>query len=369
MRTRCLILFPGALGDFICLLPSVERLRQESRVELLARTEFAHLLASVVAVRSLDCSAVNRLFIPGAGEEESMRRFFAPYELIYSWFGSQHRTFASELGRASERKARLFPFRSPDARMHQIDHYLKCIGRASGAVPAVVVKPEANHWCDAYWQRHALNGKPVLVLAPGSGGREKNWPIASYQAIADWWRESFHGAIIVVLGPVEDERGGFAAVCRGTLVARGLNLGQLSALLSRAHLYIGNDSGPTHLAAALGVRTVALFGPSDPRQWAPRGAKVTLVRSGLACSPCAVETMKSCAHRDCLGTLEPTVVIRRLQSLPELVTGPGAEITLSGTNSCFAPACLCEGEGKYEPCSGNRRTSIRCELDKVGGRD
>jgi hypothetical protein len=318
MRTRCLILFPGALGDFICLLPAVEALSRHSEVTLLARTAFADLLSSAVAVGSLDCGAVHRLFVPGGGVEESVRSFFASYDFIYSWFGSQQPTFANELARASEHKARLFPFRPPDGSIHQTDYYLVCVNAASRARPVVAAKVEANRWCDCYWQRHGLNEKLVLVLAPGSGAREKNWPVASFQAIADWWREKFRGAVVVVLGPVEDEQGGFASLCRGSVVARGLKLAQLSALLSRSFLYVGNDSGPTHLAAALGVRTAALFGPSDPRQWSPRGPKVTILRSQFACSPCEVQTMKSCAHRDCLRALDPAMVIRHLETFCDL---------------------------------------------------
>jgi ADP-heptose:LPS heptosyltransferase len=331
-RSRSLILFPGALGDFICLVPTIERIRQQSTVELLARTEFADLLSSSVPVRRLDCEEVNRLFVAGAGDDAWVRRFFNSYDFIYSWFGSRQRIFAEELRRASQDKVRIFAFRPLPGRMHQTDYYLACIEQTTGAVPSVSVKPQAQQWCDNYWQQHAFNRRPVLVLAPGSGGREKNWPDASYQAVAEWWRKEFQGVVIVVLGPVEDERGGVDSVCRGSVVARALTLGQLSALLSRCLVYVGNDSGPTHLAAALGVRTVALFGPSDPRQWAPRGQKVAIVRSGVACSPCSSEVLKSCTHRDCLRMLEPAVVIRTLKTLPELTSGLRAPISFAGEN-------------------------------------
>jgi ADP-heptose:LPS heptosyltransferase len=328
MRPRSLILFPGALGDFICLLPALERISQGSRVEILARKEFEDLVPSSVAVGSLECDEIRRLFVPGGGASQRLRRFFESRDVVYSWFGSSQSVFCTELGRASQGKAILFPFRPFHAGPHQTDYYLSCLQQATGAVPAVSVQPEAKRWCDGYWRKQALGQQPVLALAPGSGAREKNWPVASYRLIADWWREKFHGAVIVALGPVEDERGGFESVCPGALVARGLTLGQLSALLSRCLLYLGNDSGTTHLAAALGVRTVALFGPSDPRQWAPRGDKVTVLRAGVDCSPCAIAAMKSCSHRDCLATLEPAFVIERLESLSELanLTRWGVEI-------------------------------------------
>jgi heptosyltransferase-2 len=76
----------------------------------------------------------------------------------------------------------------------------------------------------------------------------------------------------------------------------------------------------SHLAAALGVRTVALFGPTNARQWAPRGEKVTVVRRDIACSPCLEPTMKSCHHRACLRELHSSEIIDVLAALPEMVT-------------------------------------------------
>ncbi|MGH7827880.1 MAG: glycosyltransferase family 9 protein [Candidatus Binatia bacterium] len=329
-RPGSLVLFPGALGDFICLLPTLELIGQASRVDLLARIEFADLVSSSVAVRSLECDAISRLFVPGAGDGQRLRSFFDSYASIYSWFGSDQLVFADELRRASQGKALLFSFRPFHDGTHQIDYYLSCLEITPGGVPFIPVKRDANAWCDDYWRRHALEKKPVLALAPGSGAREKNWPVASYRAVADWWREKVGGIVLVVFGPVEEDRGALDSICDGALVARGLTLAQLSALLSRCVLYVGNDSGTTHLAAALGVRTVALFGPSDRRRWAPRGGKVTVMTKRLDCSPCAITTMKSCPHRDCLVTLEPAGVIKRLESLPELATLTrwGVEITV-----------------------------------------
>jgi ADP-heptose:LPS heptosyltransferase len=65
-------------------------------------------------------------------------------------------------------------------------------------------------------------------------------------------------------------------------VARGLSAGALASLLRRCSAYLGNDSGVTHLAALVGVPTVALFGPSDPALWSPLGSRVTVLRSPTA---------------------------------------------------------------------------------------
>jgi len=102
--------------------------------------------------------------------------------------------------------------------------------------------------------------------------------------------------------------------------ARNLNLAQVAALLCRADLYLGNDSGITHLAAAVGAPTVALFGPSDPRRWAPRGPTVRLLSLDVACSPCDLDVMKSCPHRKCLTEFLPEKVIGALEHRAEITT-------------------------------------------------
>jgi len=91
-------------------------------------------------------------------------------------------------------------------------------------------------------------------------------------------------------------------------------------VISRSAVYLGNDSGITHLAAAVGVPTVALFGPSDPRQWAPRGRRVTVISRQVDCSPCSNSTMKSCPHRACLSELSAEEVIGVMGKLPELTS-------------------------------------------------
>ena len=312
---RALILFPGALGDFVCFLPAVKRIARTARVDLFAKSEFADLVPTSVAVYSLDSGVISQLFAPDGGASPEVQRFFAPYDTVYSWFGAAEPVFAREFERATKERGHLFPFRPTDGSVHQSDYYLSCLGETVFCFPIVAIDAAARAWCDQYWTRHELQEKRVLALAPGSGAREKNWPVASYGVTADWWRRDFGGAVIVLLGPVEEERGGFEALRNIGLVSGALKLGRLAALLSRCAAYVGNDTGTTHLAAAVGVPTVAVFGPTDPNHWAPRGRRVAVVRRRLACSPCTIETMKSCDHRNCLAGLDAANVMIALRSV------------------------------------------------------
>ncbi|MGE5303260.1 MAG: glycosyltransferase family 9 protein [Alphaproteobacteria bacterium] len=314
---RTLVLFPGALGDFICFLPALRVLAQAAFVDLLARSEFADLVPETVQVRSLDRYEVNRLFVAGAGNEDKVAGFFAGYDSTYAWMGSGQNLFVRQLQNLCQGRAHIFSFDSAATERHQSEYYLSCLGVAASEslIPTIPLKPQAKAWSADFWARHSFEGRPVLILAPGSGAREKNWPVASFAAVAEWWREQEEGEPLVVLGPVEEERGGFEPLVRQYTAARNLTLAELAAIMVRGDLYLGNDSGVTHLAAALGIPTVALFGPSDVKKWRPQGKQVQVINRVLQCSPCVIAVMKNCGHRSCLYALEAAEVIQRLRAM------------------------------------------------------
>ena len=205
--------------------------------------------------------------------------------------------------------------------MHQADYYLSCLKIDSVlSMPHIPLMPDADQWAEIYWAKNSLDSKPMLAIAPGSGAREKNWPVISFERIARWWRERTGGSVIVILGPAEEERGGYESLCSHGLAIRGITLGRLAAVIARCSLYVGNDSGMSHIAAALGVPTATVFGPSSVNQWSPRGNTVLVLRHQVPCSPCPVSAIKNCHHRDCLAALTPEEVIRKLECWSPLVT-------------------------------------------------
>ncbi len=331
MTRRTLVLFPGALGDFICFLPALEFLAAQFSVDLLARSDFTDLTPAGVRTQPLECYGIHRLFVPGAIQDKQLIRLFDCYSSIYSWTGSGHADFVRFLQFCRPR-AYVYPARPDNTENHQIDYYLSCLGAPRNlATPRIVPRTELIVWSHAYWEQNALANKPVLALAPGSGAREKNWPVSYFRDVAQWWRHRTGGLVVVILGPVEEERGSWGCLSDGNVVARNLTLGEIAALLIRCCLYLGNDSGMAHLAAALGVATVTVFGPSSIRQWAPRGRHVTVVSRKVECSPCSLSVMKNCTHRQCLTTLRAEEMIDILERLPEVsaLTRGGVEFRLT----------------------------------------
>jgi ADP-heptose:LPS heptosyltransferase len=128
--------------------------------------------------------------------------------------------------------------------------------------------------------------------------------------------------MLIVLGPSEgvEIRKTFEAMERekddtAPILAKGLSLLQLASVMEGCGFFIGNDSGISHIAAALGIPTLVIFGPTDPKVWSPRGKKVFVVRKEIPCSPCPQERFFQCQHLDCLKEIELGDVLKGLEKI------------------------------------------------------
>ncbi|HZM49123.1 MAG TPA: glycosyltransferase family 9 protein [Vicinamibacteria bacterium] len=148
------------------------------------------------------------------------------------------------------------------------------LGRSPGDPPLFVASDaedaEARPW-------HERLGPHFVAMHPGSGAPRKNWPAPRFAALAE--RLSGGEPFLLLEGPADAEAAGPAAGLESAVRARDLPPRVLGALLARAGLYVGNDSGVSHLAAAWGAPVLALFGPTDPAQWAPVGPRVRVLRA------------------------------------------------------------------------------------------
>ncbi len=132
-------------------------------------------------------------------------------------------------------------------------------------------------------------GGPLVMFQPGARYWFKAWPAERFATLADRLSDSF--GCRVVIGGNEPERLLAEEVRRlarstPTVLAGRTPLLTYAAILKRCRLFVGNDNGPMHMAAALGVPVVALFGPSNPGEWGPRGPQVRVLYKGLDCRRC-----------------------------------------------------------------------------------
>lgn len=155
--------------------------------------------------------------------------------------------------------------------------------------------------------------RPWLAVAPGSSHLCKNWPLSHFYEVSRGlaWEQKM--GVVWLAGPAEIARVPYLralAAAQGHLLLAGCPLRQVAAALARSRLYLGNDSGLTHLAAAVGgPGVIAIFGPTDPRAWAPPGKQVKILTGPCPQTPCARGREIACPDPRCLTNLAPAEVM------------------------------------------------------------
>jgi heptosyltransferase III len=240
---RRLLIRPGAIGDFIVSLPALEHAATEVFTEVRTAEANLPLVRFADAKRSIISSGLDRLGLLSAPDVIACLRQF---DSIVSWYGTNRpdfRQFVADAGLAFE----FLPALPPEGTgVHAVDYYCAQVGAPLGAVPHIDVGEVERH--------------DQVLFHPFASRQEKRWPYSFpvTQASACALRgpeEAFPGAIYIP------------------------DLFDLARFLAGARAYVGNDSGITHLAAAVGVPTIALFGPTDPAVWAPRGKHVRIIQA------------------------------------------------------------------------------------------
>ncbi len=181
-----------------------------------------------------------------------------------------------------------------DRGVHTAEHRLTqlwWIGMPRGPVPParVYAQPDSLAAVAAALARHGVEpGLPYAVIQPGAAFATRRWPLANFAPLAEWLAAECNLVPVVLLGPGEKAlREEAERLFRPPAVmVTGLDLRQLIALLSRARLFVGHDTGPTHVAAAAGCPVVEIFGSSSPIYWRPWATASRIVLNEFPCRPC-----------------------------------------------------------------------------------
>jgi ADP-heptose:LPS heptosyltransferase len=327
VRGRILCIHQGAVGDLILALPAIKALRdclQPRWLEIMGHPwtvplVCGHPYADAVA----DCNRAEMapLFLEGASLSAELKGYLGTFDAAFCF--SRSTTLAHNLKKAGIKQTVLLP-PFPTKRQHLIDHHLsslRTLGIAAvSATPKVYLREDEKEWAEEFFRRRCLNRHEIIALHPGAGSRKKAWPAGRFAALGRaLTREGESRRLLIIQGPADEWAvEGVVAGLEGVpyLVARDMPIIKLAALLSRARLFIGNDSGCSHLAAALGVPTLALFGPTDPLCWAPRGEHASWLQGKSECAPCTPETLRTCQRQRCLEAIEKETVLACIAEKP-----------------------------------------------------
>ena len=293
---RILLIRTGALGDFVVTLPVLRAFRDaapSARLRLLGNPDTLALARDCAdKIDSINRADWAPFFAPGgtlpAGEVDRLR----DTDLALSYLPDSDGVFSDNLRRAGVQHVISYnPHPPEDGRIHIVDHLLGPVSALSipvvHPVPRVCLAPEDHHAAEGALRKHVPSGDAAVVIHPGSGGVRKCWPPERFARVADGVAAQTGLPVLLLSGPADGHLAArVVAYARSNpVVVPCLPLRCLAALLARAAVYLGNDSGPSHLAAAVGARSVVLFGPTDARIWAPRGNAVRILRGDPSVAP------------------------------------------------------------------------------------
>jgi heptosyltransferase-2 len=280
---KILVIRGGAIGDFILTLPAIAALREtfpQTHLELLGYPKVAELARAgglIDGFRSIEAGPLARFFARNAKLDEEWSAYFDSFNVIFSYLYDPDEIFQTNIGRAS--KAQFIqgqhrPNETDD--LHATAVFLKPLERFAiynaNPVPKLSFpKALAGNW---------------LAVHPGSGSEKKNWPHEKWNTLLSAVLANTEANILLISGEAEEERVAQTArtfpserIC----LAHNLPLVELASFLSGCKAFVGHDSGITHIAAALRIPAVVLWGPSSENIWRPLGPDIDILkgRAGL----------------------------------------------------------------------------------------
>jgi heptosyltransferase III len=287
VKPRILVIRGGAIGDFILTLPAIRLLREnfpDAQLEILGYEHIIELARGrfyADATRSIEYGAMAGFFVPNSDLAPDLVEYFAGFQQVVSYLFDPDLFFENNLRRAGVKN-----FLPAYARIDDSQHASQQLARPLERMALFLEDAAAQLYPSPEDQRLAEeflgdSGGQTIAIHPGSGSPRKNWPAENWAALVQWLSQTIPDARLVLVGGEADaaQLAAVTAVPRGVRIvqAHNLPLPQLAAILQRCRLFLGHDSGISHIAAAVGAPCVLLFGPTDPAVWAPANPNVRVV--------------------------------------------------------------------------------------------
>lgn len=286
---RAVVFHQGALGDFLLAVSVLDELCLADpglMLDFWSKPEHAALLGGKSWLGK--CAALDGPLIPSLFQDNLWRStplpdFLEEADRVFILGQSGTRILAERLSiRLRARVDWIKSFPTDETGIHVTDfvrRQMAALGLQLSSSSGPLIQPhDALEKPGSSLKEFGITEKPILVH-PGSGGKRKVWPPHNWHSLLHWIRNEFAVPVLLSIGPADHYLEEFSRSIAetGIPIVSGLSLTNLAALLSRCRLYIGSDSGVTHLAAAVGVPVIAIFGPTDPEIWGPRGQSVHVI--------------------------------------------------------------------------------------------
>jgi len=283
---RALVIRGGAIGDFVLTLPAIKLLRDQFPRVHLEILGYTHIIALAEkrfyadGIRSLEQGLLAAFFARDAALPAELTDYFGSFDLIVSYLHDPDGIFQNNLRRCGIKVFIAGPpkLNGQEHAALQLARPLEQIGLHLKNSAARIFLTERDREVAREFLGNAT--KPAFALHPGSGSETKNWPIEKWKQLGEHLFSTNH-TVLVVAGEAEEGRLRLLeAAWKGkpVRIAKSLALPCLAALFEST-IFVGHDSGISHIAAAAGARCILLFGPTDPVVWAPANKNVTVMRA------------------------------------------------------------------------------------------
>ncbi len=298
LKRNVLIFHSGALGDFVLSWPlamAAGRLFAQSRVFYVTSKQKGLLAEKALRLESIDAeNGWHTLFADSPKLSDVPARLLAGAHTVVSFVAEPGSTWEANVRTASAGADVLCLAAHPPADFagHHTDYLLQQLS------PSMVWHQGVSQMLASLAARglgHTPPGDGPVIIHPGSGSPDKCWPTERFIELAGNIATSGRG-VKFVLGEVEQDRWPAADIARlqsAAPVEVLMSLVDLYDRLRQASAFVGNDSGPGHLAGIMGVPTVSIFGPTDPARWKPIGPRVTIVQGNAVGSISVEDVLES----------------------------------------------------------------------------
>lgn len=311
MLRTIVIIHPGGLGDLLLAVPAIRSLRARfPRHQILLygqdqASEFLHECRLVDRWMSVQAPTCTALFGGSVPDDSLLNDWLSRCDRAVAWTRDEAGVLAAALKNCGAAAVLVqSPFCAALKSTHQSDRFLEILQE-----PAVDRSTMRSFPLPAHLREEAAAclrkfdlppDRPLVLIHPGSGSRHK-WVKPEVLASVVQQLQKQGILPLILEGPADQEPVTqlLSHMPIKPFVLQGLPLCVLAGVLSRVELFVGHDSGVTHLSALLGIPTVALFGPTSPERWAPRGAQVVIVQ-GEPCRCLSWDAVSRCAVKPCL---------------------------------------------------------------------
>ena len=291
-RGKILVIRGGAIGDFVLTLPAIAALRQqflEAHIEVLGYPHIVQLAEAgglVNRVRAIEARGLAGFFARNGELSEDLCDYFSDFNIVVSYLYDPDEIFKTNMARCSRAQFIVGPHRPDEsARFHATEVFLKPLERLAifdaDRVPHLSLVVEESAKPDGF----------TIAVHPGSGSERKNWPAASWQELFRDLINRFTFNLLLVGGEAEgDQLTNYAKVLpeNRVRIARSVPLKDLARHLKDCAEFIGHDSGITHLAAAVGLPTLALWADTNVDIWRPLGNNVVVLHGNTGITSLSV---------------------------------------------------------------------------------